>query len=111
MLGNTLYLAIRSLRWYRGRAMTFVLCFALTLWLPVTVRLLLNQFRSEIILRAESTPLVIGAKGSQIDLALNALYFDTVVPDQTTMAEANYIQETGFATAMPIHVACQRVQK
>ncbi len=102
---NAVYLALRSLWWYRGRAITIVLCLALTLWLPITVRLLLNQFRTDIVSRAESTPLVIGAKGSRIDLALQALYFDTVAPDQTTMAEANYIQNTGFATAMPLHVA------
>lgn len=104
MLGGTFYLAVRSLWWYRGRAITIVLCLALTLWLPVTVRLLLNQFRTEIVSRAETTPLVIGAKGSRIDLALNALYFDTVSPDQTTMAEARYVDETGFATAMPLHI-------
>ena len=92
---NAFYLALRSLRWYRGRAVIIVLCLALTLWLPITVRLLLGQFRTEIIARANSTPLVIGARGSRIDLALQALYFDTVAPDQTTMAEANYVQESG----------------
>ncbi|MDG1895479.1 MAG: hypothetical protein P8J37_11255 [Fuerstiella sp.] len=101
---NALYLAVRSLSWYRGRAITIVLCLALTLWLPITVRLLLNQFRADIISRAVATPLIVGAKGSRIDLALHGLYFDSVSPDQTTMAEANYIQDTGFATSIPIHV-------
>lgn len=103
MIGNAFYLATRSLWWYRGRALTIILCLALTFWLPVTVRLLLNQFRSDISRRAVSTPLVIGAKGSRIDLALNALYFDTVAPDQTTMAEAHYVDDSGFALAMPLH--------
>lgn len=103
-MNSALYLAVRSLWWYRGRAITIVLCLALTLWLPVTVRMLLNQFRTEIVARSITTPLVIGAKGSRIDLALNALYFDTVAPDFTTMAEVDYIHDSGFATAMPIHV-------
>ncbi|GAB5444506.1 MAG: hypothetical protein Fues2KO_48550 [Fuerstiella sp.] len=103
MIGNSLFLASRSLWWYRGRAAIVVLCIALTFWLPVTVRLLLNQFREDINRRAAATPLVIGAKGSRIDLALNALYFDTVAPDQTTMAEAFYVDDSGFATAMPLH--------
>ena len=103
-MSNTLFLAIRSLRWYRGRVLTIVLCLALTLWLPLTVRLLLHQFREEIAARARSTPLVIGAKGSRIDLALNALYFDTLPPDEVTMSESHYIQESGYATAMPLHV-------
>ena len=104
MIVNALYLAARSLWWYRGRSITIVLCLALTLWLPITVRLLLNQFRSDIVARAEATPLVIGAKGSRIDLALKALYFDTVPPEQTTMAEAVFIQKTEHATAIPVHV-------
>lgn len=103
--GSALYLAMRSLWWYRGRAVTIVLCLALTLWLPVTVRLLLHQFRTDIVARAQTTPLVIGARGSRIDLALHALYFDTAAPDQITMAEADYIQDTGFAAAIPIHSA------
>lgn len=101
---HAVYLALRSLWWFKGRAITIILCLALTIWLPITVRLLLDQFRSEIILRANDTPLVIGAKGSQIDLALHALYFDTVAPQTTTMSEANYIQQTEFATAIPLHV-------
>lgn len=101
---NAFYLALRSLSWYRGRAMIIVLCLALTLWLPVTMRLMLNQFRTEVVARADSTPLVIGAKGSRVDLALQALYFDTVAPEQTTMTEASYVQDSGFATAIPMHV-------
>ena len=101
---NALYLAIRSLWWYRGRATIIVLCLALTLWLPITVRLLLNQFRTEIVARANATPLVIGTKGSRIDLALQAIYFDTVAPEQTTMAEATFVQKSGYATPIPIHV-------
>lgn len=102
--GSAVYLALRSLWWFKGRAITIILCLALTIWLPLTVRLLLNQFRSEIILRANETPLIIGAQGSRIDLALHALYFDTVPPQTTTMAESNYVQESEFATAVPIHV-------
>ena len=102
--GNAIYLAIRSLWWFKGRAITIILCLALTIWLPLTVRLLLNQFRSEIISRASETPLIVGARGSQIDLALHALYFDTVPPVTTVMGESNYVQDSGFATAVPIHV-------
>ena len=104
---NALYLATRSLLWFRGRAITIVCCLALTLWLPVTVRLLLNQFRAEIVKRADATPLIIGSRGSQIDLALHALYFESVSPETTTMSEAAYVQDSGFATPIPLHIAYQ----
>ncbi len=100
---NAVYLAIRSLRWHFGRAVTIILCLALTLWLPLTVRLLLQQFRQEISARADSTPLVIGAKGSRIDLALHALYFEALPPGTTTSGDAREVQKTGLATAIPIY--------
>ena len=104
MTGQSLYLALRSLSWFRGRSITIVLCLALTIWLPLTIRLLLNEFRSEITARAEATPLIIGAKGSRIDLVLHALYFETKGAEPTTMAEARYVRETQFAQDIPLHI-------
>ena len=105
---NALYLAWRSLLWHRGRSITILLSLAITIWLPVTVRLVLDQFRREISERANATPLVLGAKGSRIDLALHALYFDTLPPADTTMAEVESIDElsteNAAAYAIPLHV-------
>ena len=105
---NALYLAWKSLLWHRGRSVTILLSLAITIWLPVTVRLVLDQFRHEISERANATPLVLGAKGSRIDLALHALYFDTLPPADTTMAEVesiNHLSTTHVAAiAIPLHV-------
>ena len=97
---NALFLAQKSLLWNRGRSLTIILSLAITIWLPVTVRLGLDQFRREISARARSTPLVIGARGSRIDLALHALYFDTLPPADTTMAEVNQISDSALGVAM-----------
>ena len=105
---NALFLAWKSLLWHRGRSVTILLSLAITIWLPVTVRMVLDQFRREISERANATPLVLGAKGSRIDLALHALYFDTLPPADTTMAEAESINELSSASApaisIPLHV-------
>lgn len=105
---NALYLAWKSLLWHRGRSVTILLSLAITIWLPVTVRLVLDQFRREISERANATPLVLGAKGSRIDLALHALYFDTLPPSDTTMAEVESIDAFSTANspaiAIPLHV-------
>lgn len=108
---NAFYLAMRSLWWARGRAITIVMCLALTLWLPLTVRTVMKQFRDEIIQRAETTPLIIGAKGSQIDLALHALYFESAAPDETQMAEVTYVGDSGYATAIPLHLRYRTQRK
>ncbi len=65
---QALYLAIRSLWWHRGRSLILIASLALTIWLPLTVRLALRQFQDEIALRAGSTPLVLGAVGSRMEL-------------------------------------------
>jgi putative ABC transport system permease protein len=101
---HALFLAWRSLSWYRGRSLTIILSLAITLWLPITVRLVLNQFRSEISARAQATPLVVGARGSRIDLTLHALYFETQPPADITMAESDQIAGSTLGTAIPLHI-------
>lgn len=100
---TSLHLAVRSLRWFYGRSLTIVLCLALTLWLPLSVRLVLMQFQADITERATNTPLVVGANGSRIDLALHALYFEAVPPGTTTMGEVERINASGLGTAIPLH--------
>ena len=104
MLANALFLAVRSLIWYRGRSLTIILCLATTLWVPFTVQMLVGEFQGDILDRAKSTPLIIGARGSRIDLVLHGLYFQSAPPEQLTMEETNYIRDTDFATAIPLHI-------
>jgi putative ABC transport system permease protein len=101
---QALYLALRSLRWHRGRAVIIVFSLALTLWLPVSVRMVLDQFRREITARAAATPLVIGARGSRLDLAVHALYFQGRAPADVTMADVRDVQDQGLGLAIPLHV-------
>jgi len=104
VLRNAVFLAVRSLMWYRGRSLTIVLCLAITLWFPFTVRLLVRQFETEIQARAESTPLIIGTHGSRIDLVLHGLYFQSAPPESISMQEVYYVSGTGYADAVPLHI-------
>ncbi len=104
MLHNAFFLAVRSLWWYRGRSLIIILCLATTLWGPLTVRMLVNEFQDEILQRAKSTPLIIGVPGSRIDLVLHGLYFQSALPQRLTMEGAYYVRDTGFASAIPLHV-------
>jgi putative ABC transport system permease protein len=101
---NALFLAWHSLLWNRGRSLIIVLSLAITIWVPVTVRLALDQFQQEITSRARSTPLVIGARGSQIDLVLHALYFRSQPPSETTMEEVDTVNGMSLGVAIPLHV-------
>lgn len=98
------FLAWRSLLWHRGRSLIIVISLAITIWLPVTVRLVLNEFRSELSARARSTPLVAGARGSRIDLVLHAIYFKGSPPSDTTMAEVDQVTDSALGVAIPLHI-------
>lgn len=100
---HSLFLAWKALWWYRSRSVTILLSLAVMIWVPVTVRLLLNQFRTEISARASRTPIVLGAKGSRIDLMMHALYFDALPPAETRQSLVTEVTASGLGVAIPIH--------
>lgn len=54
-----------------------VLCLGLTIALPWTGRVLVEDYRTELLARASDTPLVLGERGDRFDVVLSALYFRT----------------------------------
>jgi putative ABC transport system permease protein len=76
----------------------------LIVYLPVALRVLVRQSAAELTARAEATPLLVGAKGSPLELALSSLYFSSDTPALTTYAEAQRITKTGLAQAIPLYV-------
>jgi len=101
---DVLYLAWRYLVFNRWKTTILVLAVTLIAYLPVGLNLLVEQSAAQLTARAESTPLLIGAKGSPLELALNSLYFDGAVPPDLPYAEAAGIHGTGLATVVPLNV-------
>ena len=97
-------LAWRYILYHRGRSIILMCCIFLTLVLPVCLGILLRQFSRQIVSRAEATPVVVGAKGSQLDLALHAIYFSRAPETFLTYAEAESVGDSGLATPIPLHV-------
>ncbi len=101
---DTLYLALRYLAFHRVKTAILVGAITLIVFLPVGLRVIVNQSSQQLTARAEATPLVIGAKGSPTELTLNTLYFSSDVPARTTHAAAAEVTETGLAHAIPMYV-------
>lgn len=101
---DSLYVAWRYLRYHWGRSLTLVVCVTLIAVLPLALELLLAESERQLLARAEGTPLVVGAKGSSLDLAMNSLYFGDSVPEPISMAAVDAIADTGLALPIPIHV-------
>lgn len=93
------YLSYRPLR-----AFTLVLAVALTIYLPLALQVFISESTRILQDRARSTPLLVGPKGSSIDLTLNSLYF---TPQQLPPLEQEAfarLRDVGTGTAIPLHV-------
>lgn len=104
---DSLYLAWQYIRFNRIKTIILVTSITLIAVLPLSLEILLSESERQLLARAESTPLLVGAKGSALDLAMNSLYFDDEVPELMTMAAANRIYDTELALPIPLYVRFQ----
>lgn len=100
---DLLQLALKYLRFHWIKTSIMVVAIALIVFLPSGLDLLVRHGSKSLLSRAESTPLVVGDKGSPLELVLNTLYFDTELPPEITFAEVVRINATGWARAIPIY--------
>ncbi len=101
---EVLFLAWRYLAYNRGKTVVLVASIMLIVYLPLALRVLVRQSADELIARAEATPLLVGAKGSPLELSLNSLYFESDTPELTSFAQATRINDAGLALAIPLYV-------
>ncbi len=103
-LSGSLYLAWRYVAHHRVRTLLLALALGLTLALPLAVRTLLRIAQQEWRARAQATPLVLGAKGSALELTLNALYFRRQGVDAIPAKSARLVRDTELGQAIPLLV-------
>ena len=101
---DTLYLAWRYLAHHRVKTAILVGSLTLITFLPVGLNVIVGQSARELTARAEVTPLLVGAKGSPLELSLNSLYFESDTPALTTYSESLRIEESGLAKPIPLYV-------
>ena len=101
---DVLYLAWRYLAYHRLKTLILIGSITLILFLPAALNVLVGQSARELTARAEATPLLVGAKGSPLELALSSLYFESDTPALTTYAQAVRLGETGLALPVPLYV-------
>jgi len=103
-VSDILYLAWRYLAHHRIKTAILLFSVTLILYLPNGLNVLIDQSAAQLTARAVSTPLLVGAKGSPLELVLNALYFESSPPEATNWAQLQRVRDTGFAMAIPLHV-------
>ena len=102
---NALYLALSYLRFHALRSAILVLVAALIMAVPLVSQTLLDGARGTLTDRAEATPLVLGSRGSQLDLVMNTLYFSDDSGGAITMAATEEIWDAALGIPIPISTA------
>lgn len=101
---NAFFLAVSYLRFHWARSLVLVLAAALILAVPVASRALLNAGEAALTARAETTPYLVGRRGSALDLTMAALYFGEERPPTLPAAEVDRIWDSGLAVPIPLHI-------
>lgn len=102
---SALYLAAAYLRFHWARSLVLVAVIALIVLVPLATRVLVSAAEDRLTARAEATPLILGRRGSALDLAMNALYFSDERPEPVTMAAVEAIWDGGLGVPIPLHTA------
>jgi len=104
---DSLYVAWRYVCFNKGKTAILVACITLITFLPLALQILLGESERQLMSRAVSTPLVVGAKGSSLDLVMNTLYFANEVPETISLKAANRVADTDLALPIPVYVRFQ----
>ncbi len=101
---DSFYIAWKYISFNRVKTAVLVACITLISFLPFALQLLLDESERQLMSRAVETPLVVGKKGSALDLVMNTLYFGDDVPELMAMAASDRITATDLALPVPMYV-------
>ncbi len=102
-MSDILYMAWRYLAYHKVKSVILVVSITLIIYLPIGLKVVVDQSAESLTARAASTPLIIGVKGSPLELVLNTLYLESDVPATMPYGESTRVSEYGLATAIPVY--------
>lgn len=101
---DVLYLAGRYLASHASKTIILIASLTLVIYTPFGLRTIVRTSQQLLRARAASTPMLIGAAGSPLELTLNSLYFRSENPPPLTYGEVAKVRDSGLADALPVHV-------
>jgi putative ABC transport system permease protein len=103
MRNGALFLGWRYLAHHRLKSSILVTSITLMLFLPSATRILVEDSAAALTARADQTPLILGSRGSELELVLNTLYFHAESPAEIQNSVFLEAQSTGLAEFIPVH--------
>ncbi|MBL1216518.1 MAG: ABC transporter permease [Planctomycetes bacterium] len=104
MRGGLWLLAWNHVLYNRAQTVILTLCLAVTMCIPMTTRMLIGLYESDLRARAQATPLLAGARGNRFDLSLAALYFRHSELEPMPYGEFESISREAAGVCVPISV-------
>ncbi len=100
---GALHLGLCYLRRHRGKTVLLIAAISLSLILPFAVAHTVRLAEQHLRARSDSTPLVFGAVGSELELVFNSLYFTKPDINSITAGEAEALSAESMSRVIPIH--------
>ena len=100
---DSLYLAWRYLRHQRLTTAVLVASLTLIIYLPAALQVIVSNAEQHFRSRADSTPLIIGPRGSALELVLASVYFDKPYDSVMRFDHLKRVETQNFGTAIPMH--------
>lgn len=104
---QSFYLAYCYLTYHKIRTSVLIIAIGIVVFLPNGLQKLIEESESKMMSRAETTPLIIGAKGSSTDLVINTLYFQQEKIENISIKIRDQLDQTDFGYSIPIFSAFQ----
>jgi len=102
-MSGALFLGWRYVAHHRFKSAVLVAAITLMLFLPAATRLLVEDSAAALTARADQTPLILGASGSELELVLNTLYFHAEAPPTVRNSAFDKARASGLATLIPVN--------
>jgi putative ABC transport system permease protein len=102
---QSIYLAYRYLIFHKFRTLVLIASIGIIIFLPNGLQRLIEGSEAQMMFRADTTPLVVGAKGSSTDLVINTLYFQQEELETIKMEMVDSLRTTELGNPIPIFCA------
>jgi len=100
---GSLYLAWHYVRRHRWTTAVLVAVITLIVYLPAALEVIVENAATHFRARAASTPLIVGARSSALELVLAGVYFDKPAEAVIRVEEFERIKRQNLGRAIPLH--------
>ena len=106
-MSGVFFLAWRYLLWHRWKTAILVLAVTLVIYVPLGLQLVVQQTAADMTARADRSPLLVGSRGSPLELVLNSLYFSAASPPTLDYGQLQKLRESELVQPIPLYVRFQ----